>query len=289
VISFGLQLLVGLAAAALAQPVSSTDAAGPTWRPVQDGVEYAVLGGKELGLGPGELIHGVRIDPARAPLVAAMASATDRRARTAAAWCRDRGLAVAINLGMYREDFLTNVGHARTSRHTNNRRWSKSYKSVLLFEPRKKNVAAALMVDLDAPDAQARLADYGAAVQNLRLIRAPGVSVWTPQARRWSEAAVAMDRQGRILFLFTPRPYDMAELNAKLLALPLELTHAMHVEGGPKASLSIHGGGIDLDLSGNYETGAEENDANVEVEGDREGDGERTQWPMPNALGVARK
>lgn len=282
---FASRLLGSITAATFALPAPSLAAAAVDWRTVQAGVDHAVLGGKDLGLGPDERIHAVRIDPERAPLVAAMASAIDRRPRTAAEWCRERGLAVAINLGMYREDFLTNVGHARISRHTNNRRWSKSYKSALLFEPRKQGIPAALMVDLDAPDAQARVAEYGAAVQNLRLIRAPGVSVWTPQERRWSEAAVAMDRRGRILFLFTQRPYDMAELNAKLLALPLELTHAMHVEGGPKASLSIHTGGVDVDLSGSFETSADAG----KVEDQVDGDGEQTQWPMPNALGVARR
>ena len=51
----------------------------------------------------------------------------------------------------------------------------------------------------------------------------------------------------------------------------------MHVEGGPEASLSIHAGGIDLDLNGSYETSFNEND------------GEKKQWPLPNVLGVARK
>ena len=45
------------------------------------------------------------------------------------------------------------------------------------------------------------------------------------------------------------------ELNAMLLALPLGVVAAMHLEGGPEASLSIHAPGIDLDLAGSYETG----------------------------------
>jgi hypothetical protein len=68
----------------------------------------------------------------------------------------------------------------------------------------------------------------------------------------------------------------MHELNDLLLHLPLDITQAMHLEGGPEASLSIHAGGVDLDLCGSYETGFEENDANAK------------QWPIPNVLGVAR-
>ena len=114
-------------------------------------------------------------------------------------------------------------------------------------------------------------------MQNLRLIRAPGQSVWGKQDRRWSEAAVATDGAGRILFIFTRQPWAMNELNDKLLALPLGITAAMHVEGGPEASLSIHAGGVDLDLNGSYETGFNEND------------GETAQWPIPNLIAVPRK
>jgi hypothetical protein len=55
------------------------------------------------------------------------------------------------------------------------------------------------------------------------------------------------------------------------------ITHAMHIEGGPEASLSIHAGGVELDLNGSYETGFNEND------------GENAQWPIPSVLGVARR
>ncbi len=257
---------------------ASSLAAGPdlAWQALQPGVEYTVIGGSTAGLGSDERLYVVRIEPGRAPLVAAMAKAGDGKPRTAAEWCRERKLAVAINLGMYREDHLTNVGHAHVPGHANNPSWSKSYKSALAFTPIRKAMPAAVMVDLDAPDAMERLSAYGAVVQNLRLIRAPGQGVWGKQDRRWSEAAVGVDQRGRVLFIFTRRPYAMQELNAKLLALPLAITHAMHVEGGPEASLSIHAGGVDLDLNGSYETGFNESD------------GEPAQWPIPNVLGVAR-
>ncbi|HJX65335.1 MAG TPA: hypothetical protein VJ860_15440, partial [Polyangia bacterium] len=59
------------------------------------------------------------------------------------------------------------------------------------------------------------------------------------------------------------------------LALPLQIAKAMHVEGGPEASLSIHAGGVNLDLNGSYETGFREDDTS------------REQWPLPNIIGVA--
>jgi hypothetical protein len=257
-------LLLALLLAAGA-PASAT--AAPKWKQLRAGVEYALLA---------DGLHVVRIDPGRAPLQAVMASAGDRRQRTAGQWCRERKLAVAINLGMYRDDKLTNVGHAHAPGHVNNARWSSKYKTALAFGGKQAGGPAAVMLDIDAVGAMDRLAAYDTVVQNLRLIRAPGRGVWAKQERRWSEAAVAADGNGRVLFLFTRRPYSMLELNDKLLALPLGITAAMHVEGGPEASLSIHAGGVDVDLNGSYETGFNENDD------------EATQWPIPNVLGVAR-
>jgi hypothetical protein len=260
----------------LATAVSPTAvSAAPAWKTLQRGIEYTTLGaGSAAGDGR---IHVVRIDPKQAPLLAVMASAGDHKPRTAAAWCRERKLAVAINLGMYRDDRLTNVGHAHAPGHVNNAHWSDKYKSALAFGPKRPDLPAAALVDLDAPGAEAGLTAYGSVVQNLRLIRAPGRSVWGKQERRWSEAAVAADKSGHILFLFSRRPFAMNDWNDKLLALPLGISTAMHVEGGPEASLSIHAGGVDLDLNGSYETGFNENDD------------ENGQWPIPNLLAVTRR
>ena len=252
-----------------------SSAAPPAWKAVQRGVEYAAL---DAGATPADgRIHVVRIDPKQASLVAVMASAGDRKPRTAAAWCRERKLAVAINLGMYRDDGLTNVGHAHAPGHVNNAHWSEKYKSALAFGPNRPGLPTAEMVDLDTSGSEAALAAYGTVVQNLRLIRGPGRNVWGKQQRRWSEATVAADKTGHILFIFSRRPYAMNDWNDKLLALPLGITAAMHVEGGPEASLSIHAGGVDLDLNGSYETGFNEND------------GENAQWPIPNLLAVPRR
>jgi len=267
-----------VAATLLMMFAPETFAAGPAlaWRTLQPGVEYAALADASSGAWADERLHVVRIDPARAPLLAVMASAGDRRARTAAAWCRERRLAVAINMGMYRDDKRTNVGHAHVPGHVNNAAWAARYKSALAFQPERQGQAPAAMIDMDAPDARQRLSGYRSVVQNLRLIRAPGHGVWAQQDRRWSEAAVAVDGAGRVLFIFSRRPYAMRELNDRLLALPLGITAAMHVEGGPEASLSIHAGGVDLDLNGSYETGFNENDDEI------------SQWPIPNVFAVAR-
>jgi len=233
------------------------------WKTLQRGVELAVI-----PLSQQNVLYAVRVDPDRAPLRVALASETGTGPQTAAQWCRKARLAVAINAGMFQFDQKSNTGYLRHGQHLNNARFN-DYKSVVALNP------GLLWLDLDQNTSTASLAKYEIVIQNLRLIAGNGKNVWAPSARRWSEAALALDDKGRLLFLFSRAPYSMRELNNLILALPLGVTRAMHLEGGPEASLSIHVPGLDLDLCGSFETGFREDDTNAQ------------QWPIPNVLGVS--
>ena len=258
--------------------LAASEAAAPAipWKLLQPGVEYAALEvSSPTDLGD-KKIHVVRVNPASARLCARLASETDKHKRTARQWSREFNLAVAANLGMYQADDLSHVGYLRSGNHINNPKWTKTYYAALAFDPKSADLAPAVLADLDLPEAKAGLEGYHRVAQNLRLIKAPGKNVWSQTEKRWSEAALAMDDQGRILILFCRTPFSMFEFNRLLLSLPLGIVRAMHLEGGPEASLSIHAGGVDLDLCGSYETGFWLNDTNTR------------QWPIPNVLGVAK-
>jgi hypothetical protein len=124
--------------------------------------------------------------------------------------------------------------------------------------------AAPLWLDLGSAKPPPVVASHDLVVQNLRLIAGGRQDVWATSEKKWSEAALAVDG-------------TMRDFNQLLLRLPLDVQQAMHLEGGPEASLSIHAPGIDLDLSGSYETGFLEDDSN------------REQWPLPNVIRVARE
>jgi hypothetical protein len=263
----GLSALVALDAAPAAPPRVA-------WKTLEPGIEYATVtppGQTDLPIDA--RLHLVRIDPQKRQLEAVMSGGDDHKLRPAGAWCRERHLAVAINMGMYEKDERTNTGYARKDRYVNNGHWGAKYRAALGLAPTKPGTPPVFFADLDKPGDPVRLTRYGTVVQNLRLIRA-GQNVWQKADRRWSEAAVGVDKQGRVLFIFCRYPHAMKELNDILLALPIDLDSAMHVEGGPEASLSIHAGKVNVDLNGSYETGFVEND------------GERQQWAIPNVLGV---
>jgi hypothetical protein len=244
------------------------------WRALVPGVEYRAFGHANLS-GADPRLHVVRIDPERAELRALMASELDGKSRTARSWCADFGLSVAINLGMYQTDQRSNVGYARNGDHVNSPRWASKYKSALAFSPVREDLPRAALFDVESDQARDSLSDYRTVIQNLRLIGSPGRNVWSKQDKQWSEAAIAMDHLGRLLFLLSRSAQPMWDFNEMLLSLPLGIDRAMHVEGGPEASLSIHVPGFDLDLSGTTFAPSliEPEDSPV-------------QWRVPNVVGV---
>jgi len=246
-------------------------------RIVGKGVEYCLLEIKPEGDRSGGRIHVLRIDPNLAKLKLLLASEHDNISRTAAAWCRDFGLLAAINAGMYGKDLLTNVGYLQNGTYIQNKRWSRNYKSVLAFDSRKTDIPQAVMIDLDEPEAVKKVQDYNVVIQNLRLIKGDGVNVWGKSEKKWSEAAVGMDKSGRILFMFCRSPYAMAEFNEIVKSSGLAVMRLMHMEGGPVASMSVRSRNLSLDISGSYESDMKQDDMN------------EMQWPIPNVIGVQIK
>lgn len=246
-----------------------------SWRKLQPGVEFTSIVSGTLATGAPGVLYVVRVDPAVAKLTVALASEAGRDPQSAGDWCRTSRLAVAINAGMFQVDHRSNVGYLRHGKHLNNARWN-DYRSVVAVSSSTSNSRRALWLDLDDPKERKRVAGYDIVIQNLRLITTKRKNVWSASDKRWSEAALAIDAEGRLLFLFSRAPYSMREWNALLLKLPLKIAGAMHLEGGPEASLSIHAAGVDLDLAGSYETGFWPDDGN------------QKQWPIPNVLGVLR-
>lgn len=242
------------------------------WQALSPGVEYRTFTFEPK---TEHLVHVVRIDPERAELAFALRSESGGQTRTAARWLDEKKWVVGINAGMFKQDYLSNVGRLVDGDHVNQAELNE-YKSVLVFGPKRKGLPRAQIIDVDAAGAKELLTQYASQLQNLRLIRGPGKNLWKKNGRSWSEAAIAQDNLGRLLFVFTRDGYEMTRWNELLLALPLQVVKAMHVEGGPEASLSIRGGGLKVDLCGSYETGFNANDDNA------------AQWAIPNVLGVRR-
>lgn len=242
-------------------------------RIIGKGLEYCLLNLSLPHINEGRA-HVVRIDPARAKLKLLLASEHGGQSRTPFGWCREFGLAAAINAGMYGQDYLTNVGYLKNGNNIQNKRWVKSYRSALAFESSRSQSAPAVIIDLDDHDAMKQLQDYRVVIQNLRLLKGNGVNVWKKTEKKWSEAAIGIDTAGRILFIFCGLPYSMWEFNELIKSSGLGVVRMMHVEGGAVAGMSVRTGGFSLDLAGVSELGGKKDGIS------------RRQWTIPNVIGV---
>ena len=218
----------------------------------------------------------LRIDPARFKLALYSAKAMNLPgALTIGGWMEQQQLAAAINAGMFEPDGSP-TGYARTGTMTLKSAWKPSYGALFALGPDDPKLPAAAILDTGCDDMKAREPHYGAVLQSLRMIDCKGANVWQQSDRAWSTAALAIDGEGRVLFIHARSPWSVHDFIANLQKLPLGIARAMYLEGGPEASLSVRAGGISLGAVGSYETGFNENDDNTR------------QWELPNVIGVTR-
>lgn len=272
---------VALAAPAAAPPAGSAGQGGAAqkaaipWQPLEPGLEFALIDGPPADSGDGK-IAVVRIDPSRFELRLLNASAAkDGTVLTARAWAYRAGASAAINASMYQEDYRTAVSLMRTRDHVNQRRLSKD-KAVLAFDPLVSGVSPVKIVDRECEDLGEAQKRYGTVVQSIRMVSCDRRNVWSPSDRRFSAAAVGVDSKGRVLFIHARTPWPVHELVDALLGLPLELSQAMYVEGGPEAQLFARGGGKEIERVGGFE-----GPASAAAPG--------RAWPVPNVIAAIRR
>ena len=184
-------------------------------------------------------VHVLRVDPERWRLdVLVSARHADGDKRTLASWGREFDLVAAINAGMYQGDGSTHVGFCQVDGEVLNAGANK-YLSAFVCDPFDTVDAPFAVVDLDETPLDALRLRYRTVVQNLRLIKHARRNRWSPTRDRWREAALAEDASGRALLVFCARPLAMHDFNELLLALPLEVAAAQHLDGSSAAGLWI--------------------------------------------------
>jgi len=247
------------------------------WKTLAPGMDLKYVAAKRSSTVGDSRIVILRMDPSEWQLEAVGITQTGESAgHTARAWSQSRNFSAAINAGMFATDYKTHLGYMGSASHINNSH-PNAYQSVAAFEPRgSQSLARFHIFDLDAPGVhfQDILKDYSSVLQNLRLVKRSGLNQWSPQERKWSEAALGEDDAGRILFIYSRSPFTMHDLNEELLVGGIGLVAAQHLEGGPEAQLYVHVGTVEMELYGSYETSFKENDSNS------------VAWPVPNILGV---
>jgi len=190
---------------------------------------------------------------------------------TARGWAAKAGMTAVVNAAMYQADYRTSVSHMKTSAHVNNPRLSKD-KTILVFEPLKKGIAPARIIDTQCDDFEAIRPLYGSAIQSIRMISCAGKNVWQESERRWSIAAAATDKPGNFLLIQCTAPHSVHEFVNILRDLPISIDRAMYMEGGGPSQMFIGTEKDTMEFIGDFSSGGKSTGA----------------AQLPNVLGVKR-
>lgn len=219
-------------------------------------------------------IRVLRMDPNLYELRLLMASEqANKKGRTLPEWVQSEGLLAAINASMFQKDLLTSIGLLKSAQHTNFKTLTKGM-SILAFGPKRAGLPPVRLIDRECDDFDTLKEQYKNFVQNIRMLSCKGQNTWSQQpGKSWSIAAVAVDKQGRVLFIHGRSPYTVHDFIEELKGLPLAIERAMYTEGGGPSGLVIKVGSQEiqsLGWSGGF-------DSNVIL------------TPLPNVLGIVAK
>jgi hypothetical protein len=211
-----------------------------TWQVLEEGLEFGRFESATLERSPDGDLMVLRVSPEKFSLKL-FAMDTDEKSpgRDVAEWCAEFDLMAAINAGMYQADHRTHVGFCKIDGEVVNG-FANDYLSVAAFEPVGPEDPPFRIFDLDATPLVEIRARYKNVVQNLRLIKRSGENRWQPSVDQWREAALAEDSDGRILLIYCDTSMSMHEFNTLLLALPLNVVAAQHLEGRSPARFWVN-------------------------------------------------
>jgi hypothetical protein len=248
------------------------------WTKIDNGLHYSEFNAPvKSDIGDSKILV-LKIDPREYDFVLLCASEqTGGQALDVREWVGRYGLIAAINAGMFQKDLKSNVGYMKNYAHLNNSRIHKTYGSVFAFNPQEAGLPPAHIFDTDVDKTKEVIAGYNTVIQNLRLIKRPGLNRWSQQDKRWSEAALGQDQDGNLLFIFCESPYSMHDLGNFLLGLPIKIDCAQHLEGGVQASFYLKHNKTEISKVGRYKTSSVMNNP------------EGLFFPIPNVIGIKKK
>jgi hypothetical protein len=211
------------------------------WDAIAPGLEYATFrGGSGLQKESGGELNVLRISPDQVSFKLLTASEKNLDGLALRDWVRQFDLDAAINASMFWKDQRTSTGFMKNFEHVNNQAIHPDFGAFFVFNPKSPDLKPVRLIDrTKEPNWRTIISRYHSVVQNYRMIGADGESVWQPSEETYSVAAIAMDRQDRVLFIFRQAPQSIHRLNQVLLELPLNLVSCMFVEGGPTAGMYI--------------------------------------------------
>lgn len=252
-----------------------------SWEQLDKGLYYGRFKLPPQADHPTAYVDIIKINPGKYDFELLLATEYDHNSRSMYNWAKEYDQLGTINAGMYQADNLSSTGYLVDRGHINNNRRNSGYKMYFVCNPRGNNLPEAQLIDTQQYNAKKLIKKYHTVLQCIRMVASGGKNVWYQKDKdTWSEAALAEDTNGNILFIYCEEAYQMHELVDMLLQLPLKIDKMMHLEGGYQASMYFKNSRKKISKCGKYD--------NPMLDTARKA----AFWympPIPNAIGFRKK
>ena len=209
------------------------------FRVVAPGMEFALLRGEPYCRRGSAAIAVLRVDPAitRLRVRHRERSSAQRLPPSVVEWQRETGAPVVFNAGQYYPDHRY-MGLLVAGGEVVSRKLHPDFQAALVASP-KGGGPEARVLDLSREPLDPDAPGWAEVAQSFMLFDSSGAARVKRSDRVANRTVVAEDRHGRLLVFVTEGGYTLADLATVLQRSPLDLSHAMSMDGGLEAEMVV--------------------------------------------------
>src|SRR5262245_56451043 len=247
--------IAALAALLVAVLVLVRGAPGPRWKTLRPGLEFATLSGDPWCRGGSSQIALLRIDPARARLrVHYFGASPAGRPLDAVEWQRITGAEAVFNAGQFTPDW-TYLGLLVSGGNVISKRNHPTFRAALVAGPRDGS-SAARVLDLEHDSLDVAQPQWSEVAQSFMLFDRGGKLRVRSSDKVANRTAVGEDRNGHLVVFVTEGAYAIDDFARLVQQSPLQITHAMAMDGGSESQLCVVAGSFRYTCMGGRTRGA---------------------------------
>ena len=249
---------------------------GARWRTIKPGLEFATMSGGALCRRGSSEIAMLRIDPARAHVrVHHYGQAPERRPMDIVQWRRVTGAEAVFNAGQFLPDW-SYMGLLVCGGTVVSRRPHPTFRAALVAGPLNGG-SGARVIDLQYEPLVPDSLQWREVAQSFMLFDRNGKVRVRQTDKVANRTAVGEDARGRLVVFTTEGGYTLDDFARLVQKSPLEITHAMVMDGGNEAQMCVDGGGFRYACLGGR------------TRGDKAGDGDGADAPLPAVISVSAR
>jgi hypothetical protein len=231
-------------------------AGGLRWRAIGPGVEFAMLRGEPFCRRGSSGVALLRIEPRRVRLaVRHYTLEPDHTPLTIVEWLRRSGALAVFNAGQYYPDF-SYMGLLVCDGHVVSDKIHPRFQAALVASPERGGWGAHVL-DLSHVALDPERPGWRQVAQSFMLFDHSGTTRVRKSSQIANRTVVAEDRRGRLVVVASEGAYTLYDFARLLRDSPLQLSHAMVMDGGAEAELCVRAGAFRYASYGRWEEGPE--------------------------------